>query len=200
MMRMYGLVRTLRRAQQCAWVVENNSEDIEEMRGMTQQLISENPCGEAARAEFEAGAADESLGAIARALSILASDNCEASEIPESQSEDMEGQVQDEIDALMDAEEEGGAAFIQESQSRFFGGFMRRIGVFFLTLFLVLACAGSVAIIAYFLTTIVLPIIVRRPLYTETIGYVSLMAGAGAGLIGLAGCTSQLYSTFATIQ
>lgn len=205
LMRMYGLVRTLRRGQQCAWVIENNSEDLEEMRGMTQQLIADNPCGEAARAEFEAGAADDSLQAMARGLSILASDNCEVSEIPESQSQDtdgqdLDGQVQDEIDALMDAEEEGGAAFIQESQSRFFGGFMRRIGVFFLTLFLVLACAGSVAIIAYFLTTIVLPIIVRRPLYTETIGYVSLMAGAGAGLIGLAGCTSQLYSTFATIQ
>ena len=157
LMRMYGLVRTLRRAQECDWVVENNSEDLEEMRGMTQQLIAENPCGEAAQAEFEAGAADESLLAIARALSILASDNCEASEIPESQeesSQDMDGQVQDEIDALMDAEEEGGAAFIQKSQARSFGGFMRRVAVFFLTLFLVLACAGSVAIIAFFLGAI----------------------------------------------
>jgi len=210
LMRMYGLVRTLRRAQECDWVVENNSEDLEEMRGMTQQLIAENPCGEAAQAEFEAGAADESLQAIARALSILASDNCEASEIHESQeesSQDIEGQVQDEIDALMDAEEEGGAAFIQKSQSRSFGGFMRRVAVFFMTLFLVLVCATSVAIIAVILTYIVMSLIITIPAGPAGMGVGmglamdSLAYGlVGGGVIGLAGCASQLYSNFATIH
>ena len=54
-MRMLGIVRTLRRAQACDWVVENNSDDIEEMRGIMQELITENPCAEAARSELDAG-------------------------------------------------------------------------------------------------------------------------------------------------
>jgi len=206
LMRMYGLVRTLRRAQECDWVVENNSEDLEEMRGMTQQLIAENPCGEAAQAEFEAGAADESLQAIARALSILASDNCEVSEIPEGQeesSQDMDGQVQDAIESVMDAEEEGGVAFIQKSQSRTFGGFMRRVAVFFLTLFLVLACAGSVVIIAFILGAILASLLGVPGGGPAMFGpnFLYALTGGLVGIpVGLVGCTSQLYNTFTTIQ
>ena len=130
--------------------------------------------------------------------------------VPESQeepSQEMDDQVQDEIDALMDAEEEGGAAFIQKSQSRSFGGFMRRVGVFFMTLFLVLVCATSVAIIAVILTYIVMSLIITIPAGPAGMGVGmglamdSLAYGlVGGGVIGLAGCASQLYSNFATIH
>jgi len=203
LMRMYGLVRTMRRARRCAWVIENNSEDLEEMRGMTQQLIAENPCGEAARAEFEAGAADESLLAIARALSILASDNCEASEITEAsesqEEQDTEGQMQDEIAACMDAEEEeGGVAFIQKSQAPFVG-FMRSVGVFLLMLFVLLACTGTIALIGFMLGALASVMIGSTiaggtvPFQQHTWG---LAAGAVAVPFGLYSCTSQLYRSF----
>jgi len=143
-MRMHGMVRTLRRAQECDWVVENNSEDIEEMRGIMQDLLAGNPCADAARSELDAGASSEENAALGRAMIILMSDDCEVPEIqpvddtqtPEAGLQQAEEGLQDSIDEIMDAEDEEGESFIQSDQAGRFQRFMRGLGVFFLMLFL----------------------------------------------------------------
>jgi len=216
-MRMSGIVRTLRRAHACDWVVENNSDDIEDMRGIMQEWIAGNPCGEAARSEFEAGIAAEGMGLLAaedqmqvivRAMSTLMSDDCEAPEIqpaddaqtPEAHLQEVEEDMQDTIDELMDAEEEGDS-FIQLAQAGRFQRFMRGVGVFFLMLFLLLACVGSAAIIAGFLGFGLGATVGLLLDWGSGLGAVYAIMGVGligAGLgatVGLVGCAHQLYNT-----
>jgi len=203
-MRMHGIIRTLRRAQTCTWVVENNSDDIEEMRGIMQELLAENPCGEAARSELEAGAAAESvqaqMQAMSRALSTLMSDDCEVSDIQpgddQAQLEEVEEEMQDAIDEIMDAEDEG-EAFIQLDQSGRFRSFMRAVGVFFLMLFLLLACVSAAAFIVALLAAVLGGIL--HALVGVSSGSAGLaeflLGGALGAAVGLVGCVNQLYNS-----
>jgi hypothetical protein len=79
-MRMNGIIRVMRRAQTCSWVVENNSDDMDDLHGIVQELLAGNPCAEAARTELQAGIVEESeeiqAGTLGRMLSILTSDSC----------------------------------------------------------------------------------------------------------------------------
>jgi len=212
-MRMYGVMRTLRRARECAWVVDNNSDDIEEMRSIVQELLSGSPCGEAARSELEAGASAEDsqvqMQAIPRAMSMLMSDDCEVSDVPVDRDalegdgieelQESEEQLQDGIDEIMDAEEEGEGAFIQMNQKGRFGRFLRGIGVFFLMLFLFLACVGAAAVIVAFLALAVQLLLVEVGLlsfgrYSDSPIYYALVAGVYTSALGLVGCTHQLYT------
>lgn len=212
-MRMYGVMRTLRRARECAWVVDNNSDDIEEMRSIVQELLSGNPCGEAARSELEAGASAEDsqvqMQAIPRAMSMLMSDDCEVSDVPVDRDalegdgieelQESEEQLQDGIDEIMDAEEEGEGAFIQMNPLHSFGRFLRGIGVFFLMLFLLLACVGAAAVIVAFLALAVQLLLVEVGLlsfgrYSDSPIYYALVAGVYTSALGLVGCTHQLYT------
>ena len=82
---------------------------------------------------------------------------------------------------------------------------MRRVGVFFLTLFLILACAGSVTIIAFMLGMVLASLLglpgagAARAGWIGANGVFAVRAGLGGLVVGLYGCTSQLYNTFATI-
>merc|ERR1719329_1574799 len=84
MMRSYSVIRTLRRARTCSWVVDGDSADVEQLRGIVQSMLDDNPCAEAARAELETGVSAETSEIEARKLagsiSILMSDNCEINE------------------------------------------------------------------------------------------------------------------------
>merc|ERR1740115_643414 len=101
------------------------------------------------------------MQAIPRAMSMLMSDDCEVSDVPVDRDalegdgieelQESEEQLQDGIDEIMDAEEEGEGAFIQMNPLHSFGRFLRGIGVFFLMLFLLLACVGAAAVIVAFL-------------------------------------------------
>ena len=51
MMRTYGIIRTLRRARACSWVIENDNDDIKQAREIVQTLLAENPCADAARSQ-----------------------------------------------------------------------------------------------------------------------------------------------------
>jgi len=207
-MRMFGVIRTLRRAQECSWVIENNSDDMEDMRSIVEQLLAGNPCGEAARSELEAAvSSDGELQTISRAMSILLSDDCEVSEVQEDDAQDdvqdqqgADEQLQDSIDEMMDAEEEGEGAFIQMDQTGRFRRFMRAVGVFFLMLFLLLACVGAAAVIGFFLGAfIVFPILRRTGLIqlghsgyeVLSVAFLGTLAG---GTVGLVGCANQLYT------
>jgi len=205
-MRMYGVIRTLRRAQECSWVIENNSDDIEDMRSLVQQLLAGNPCGEAARSELEAavsGAPDANeLRTIASAMSILLSDDCEVSEVQEADAQDLQGadeRLQDGIDEMMDAEEEGEGAFIQMDQTGRFRRFMRGVGVFFLMLFLLLACVGASMVIGFFLGLFIADLLGHFALVRfghSGWGQVTIGAygGLAVGAVGLVGCANQLYN------
>lgn len=205
-MRMYGIVRTLRRARECSWVVENSSDDLDEMRSIIQELLAGNPCGEVARAELQAGAAaetaEEQLRAIPRAMTILMSDDCEASEVqevddaaPEAQLQEAEEQLQDSIEDIADAAEDG-AAFVEMAQGPRSLRYLRGVAVFFLMIVLLLACAGATFLVVAFLVMAVRTALrldvasnnFARPLYYAGLG------GAIGGALGLAGCAHQLYN------
>jgi len=175
-MRTLVMIRTLRRARTCSWVLENDNDHIEQAREIVQILLAENPCADAARSELATGASDATLEvelqSIHRAMSILASENCEVLESVEQidneatldeealdesaldiELSETEAAVQDAIDEIVDSPQEGEGAFIQtKSTEGNFGGFMRAIGVVFWTLLLLLACASVYAIIGFFVT------------------------------------------------
>merc|ERR1712028_222892 len=110
-----------------------------------------------------------------------------------------EEQLQDGIDEIMDAEEEGEGAFIQMNPLHSFGRFLRGIGVFFLMLFLLLACVGAAAVIVAFLALAVQLLLVEVGLlsfgrYSDSPIYYALVAGVYTSALGLVGCTHQLYT------
>lgn len=206
MMRSYSVIRTLRRARTCSWVVEGDSVDIEQMRGIVQTLVAENPCAEAARAELEAGASHETSEIEARKLagsiSILLSDNCEIIEPEAETTADLEVEVseaeavlQDEIDHFADAPENEAAALIQNNASTF-EHFMRRLGVVFLFLLLLLACSAAAAAIGLLLGLgiLILANSIGRGFALGDLDKVIVPAVLGGAGLGLAGCGYQLYT------
>lgn len=211
-MRMHAIIRTIRRAQECAWVVENDSEDIEEMHGILQELLAENPCAEAARSELEAGASTDSQEALPRAISILLSDDCEAAEIqplddapsPEAQLQQQEESLQDAIDEIMTADEEGDS-LIQLARAGGFRSFMRAMGVAILLLFMLLACVAVTAFIVGILALVaafVVEFLTVGSVAGFFSGYGPMVMGAvfGGGAVygglplGLVGCGYQTYT------
>lgn len=207
-MRMYGIIRTLRRARECSWVIENNSEDLDQMRGVVQLLLAGNQCAEAARLEMERGRSDENAESMTRAVGILMSDDCEVPETPEGANTEMtpEEQLQETEDEIQDRFDEvdtngEGSAFIEADKSQTFRGFMRGVGVFFLMLFLLLACTAAAAAIAFALTwgLMILSIIIwgRTAVVGRdgwgALGYLVIGTGGGA-VLGLPSCAYQLYT------
>ena len=108
--------------------------------------------------------------------------------------------LQDGIDEIMDAEEEGEGAFIQLDQAGRFRRFTRGVGVFLLMLFLLLACVSTAAVILGLMVGAITSVLVSlgfvaaagasawfppRLLY----GIYGGLAGAGAALLP---CTYQL--------
>jgi len=216
-MKTYGVVRTLRRARLCPWVVEGNGGDIEQLRDIVQTLIAGNPCAEAARVELVASASAETseveIDGVRRSMSILMSENCEVIEVPEEQVDeatldfdaqlnDAEAEVQDGIDEFADAlDGESGAAFIQSDFS--LRGFAKGLGMALLFVLLLLACVGAAVAIGAFLATSLLAL-------SFSMGWVSRGSPAsmrrlawlfralfGGGLIGgvagLSGCSIPLF-------
>jgi len=110
-MRVFGVVRTLRRASNCQWVLDGNSEDIEQAKSVVQSVLAENPCAEAAMAEmtpeaFESAANE--LQPLQRAMIVLMSESCSVED--EDAMEDEEAADVEDEDAmqhrLVNAEEE----------------------------------------------------------------------------------------------
>jgi len=208
MMRMHGIMRTLRRAQECSWVVDNNSDDLEEMRGVVHTLLAGNPCAEAARAEFEQGS-DEHPEHIPRAMGILLSDDCEVpatppkvnvEETPEREYQELEDQVQDSLDDLAaDGDESALLEMDKTQRSQFLRRFLRGVGVFFFMLFVTLACVSAYVAIGAFLG-MALGVFARSVLHINLAGGINavfdlgLYGALGAGAIGVPGCLYMLYN------
>jgi len=218
-MRALRIVRTLRRARTCSWVTDSDSEDIEQMQAVAQAFISSNPCAPAARAELEAGTNPETeeigVATVNHAMQILMSEDCEftpedpaGSNEPQSE-EDLllelrasEENTENKIDELLQETDSTNGAFIQ-SDARTVRSFMRRLGVVFLGLLMVLACvtgtAAIVALIAFVATNIYMFALSGHTLLTGgiagayAVGYFSAIGGAAGAFIGLPGCASMAY-------
>jgi len=212
MMRTYGIIRPLRRARTCDWVIANDSEEIEQARGIVQTLLAGNPCAEAARSELQAGThaetAELEVQSLRRAMSVLTSDDCEVGELSEeiaTADEDVEVQLRNAEDEVQDLIEESASseegAFIQtDSEVGFLRGFLRGLAVAFLMLFLLLACAGAVAVITVLITVTLVyfaefgTFILNAPAGLGSAGYLIMPAGMVGGVAGLASCSYQLYT------
>lgn len=207
-MRMHGILRTLRRARECSWVIENNSDDLDQLRGVVQQLLTANPCAEAARLEFESGSSDENPQAVQHALTILLSDDCVALPVPEGANTDVtpEEQLQAAEDEFQDSLDEPGdsgeSAFIEVDKTQFFRALFRAIGVAFLMLFLLLACVTTAAAIALVLSAVLSVLAYRVGLYRPAgrglFGPhfpIAILGGFGGAVIGLGACAATLQTT-----
>lgn len=218
-MRTVGIARTLRRARTCSWVVDTDSDDIDQIRDIVQVMLAGNPCARVARDELAAGttAGSVDMQAVRRAMSVLVSDSCEVA-LPsdeddptfdpnndaelDAQIAEAEAQAQDAADEIMDASdlEENGGAFVETSSgasvSGIYGNFMRSLGVAFLFVLLLLACVGVMAIIGIFIGLIFLQLM--GGCYSRGCSFaVSYFAGAGmmaGGVVGLGVCPYQLFT------
>lgn len=216
--RSFGVVRTLRRARTCSWVVEGDSADIEQTQAIVQSLLADNPCAEAAAAELQTGSsaqtAEIEMEFVRRAMSILMSDTCEATESDEESTtlitdDDMsleanlveaEAQARENIDemvSVLDVEETVGSFAQTDSKMQWsFRGIMRGLGVIFLALLLLIACTGAAAFIGILLgfafAAATVSCTSRGCLY---FGFPQAGWGALVGTtVGLASCSYQLYT------
>lgn len=219
LVRVYGIVRTLRRARTCSWVTDDDTDDIEQVRDIVQRLLAGNPCSEVARSELEAGrnatTFDDEIRSIQRSIWVLTSDTCEVVEPPvvherdhlderehEDEVRDAEDQVQDALDELAHPSEESESALIQTDSQGFVRRLFRVIGVILLLLFLALACTGALAFIGAVLGLLAGEFLWRHlghPGFTgmdaSLYGLISLNYGAAAGtLFGFAGCAYQVFT------
>jgi len=212
MMTTYGIIRPLRRARTCDWVIANDSEEIEQARGIVQTLLVGNHCTDAARSELQAGThaetAELEVQSLRRAMSVLTSDDCEVGALSEeiaTADEDVEVQLRNAEDDVQDLIEESAdsqeGAFIQtDSEAGFFRRFLRGLAVAFLMLFLLLACASAAAVITTIIAATLIyfaqfgTFILNAPAGLGSAVYLAPLAGMVGGVVGLASCSYQLYT------
>jgi len=224
-MRTLGIARTMRRARSCSWLVDGDSDDVAQMRGIVQVMLADNPCAPAARAELEVGASgsDDSfeMTSVRRAMSVLVSENCEVTsdvdeEGPtmdpdneaeiESQLDQAEQQAQDGVDELVEASmNEESSAFFETGSDGRFGGFFRSLGVIILFILLLVACTFAMAWVGIFIGVALLEIGVLTTCRGGFCGLEILFGGAFfGGIVGLGGCayalTTQLLPAVAIDQ
>jgi hypothetical protein len=194
--RMHGIIRTLRRARECSWVLENNSEDLVQMRGLVQQFLAGNPCAEAARVEMQQ-ASEEHPEGISRAMGILLSDDCEAPTPQEITPEELEDEVQEGLDELTANSDESAFMEMDKTQrAQLLGRFLRGVAVIFLMLFLVFACVSSALIIGWFVGLALLIVLESMgvSLVRQTQFWYPARGAFLLGAVGLPVCLSQVAS------
>lgn len=210
MMRTHGILRTLRRARTCSWVTQNDSDELEQVRGITQTLLAGNLCADDARYELQSGLAAETeeaqLMSIQRAASVLMSDTCDPTELPEpeqSGNDDADvalAEAEDNLSFAIEGVEEGESSFIQtNSDARSLRSFLRGVGVAFLVMFLLLACVAATVVIVFFLTLGLTVLIAHLTHSRELmqIGWIfpvfTVPAGGALGLVGCAISAARLF-------
>jgi len=218
-MRTFGAVRILRRARDCPWVVDGNTEDIDVVRQVAHTALAGNPCGDAALVALSAPAPPEDeLQPLEQAVQILFSDNCEVPSEGVTQTAAIntdelmtrEEEVQDQMDEFMDAavaegESIAAGSFIQEGgglrQAR--RSVFRMVGAVFLSILYMLSCAAAGAIILALIGMVIamIPCSILVPGPSSLACLVFPMAGLALGsAAGLIHCGVQLHQGTAPIQ
>jgi len=161
-MRVFGVVRTFRRAKDCQWVIDGGDEEVELARSVLQAALAEHPCAQAALAEMTPEAfetAGNNFQPLQRAMIVMVSESCEVPELEvesvavvEDQAEveldldEKEELLQEQIDGLFEqaadeSEAVAAGSFVQVA-SKFSAGYVVRvIGAVFFGLLMALACA-----------------------------------------------------------
>jgi len=170
MMRTLGAVRILRRATDCPWVADGNTDDVDHVQEVARSALAGNPCGGAALEALAAPApAEDALQPLQQAVSIIFSDNCEVpSETMQTEAIDdddlsdritaAEDDAQMTVEDLMDAAAAEGddiasGSFLQTE------GFFHRVGQIIAAVFLgilyLLSCTGLSALMLAFVLFII---------------------------------------------
>lgn len=166
-MRVFGVVKTFRRAKDCEWVIDGSGEDVALAKSVLQAVLAEHPCAQAALAEmspeaFEA--AENEILPLQRAMIVMMSESCEVQEPEEEEvavleDEDAveydlnekEAEVQDHIDELFEqatVESEIAAtpylsgSFVEGASTFGLGRVLQILGAVFLGVLFGLLCAG----------------------------------------------------------
>lgn len=206
-MKTFAVVRTLRRAKDCEWVVNGNSEEIQAAQNIVRVTLAGNPCAAAAMAELTPEAyqtAAHELIPLQRAMMVLVSDACVVPELVELDFENEEGvkegaqeseeQMANTIDELFEEaaiENEGGTEG-SLMQSQFLGRVFAWIGAIFFAIVYGFFCAGPGAVIGLILGVYAAGLYCAccgRGPCQEGFGFMFLGMGAG-GLFGFAQCAA----------
>jgi len=208
MMRTLGAVRILRRARECPWVVDGNTDDMDHVQEVARTALAGNPCGGAAlEALATAAPAEDALQPLQQAVYIIFSDNCEVpSEIMQTEAMEDDDRVasaeedaQMTVEDLMDAAAAEGDDIASGSLLQTEGLFLRvaqTVGAVFLGILYLLSCTALAALMLGFIFYIILAI----PCSHATRGTASSigclifpMAGAAIGAAtGAISCGYQL--------
>merc|ERR1719223_2673046 len=166
------------------------------------------PAGSELEVGLSAETAEVEIQSIARAMWVLSSDDCEVAESQEvhvdsDNTATLDDQLMDAEDSLQDAiagMEEGESSLVQ-LKSGTLRTFMRRVGIAFLMLFLLLACASAVAFIGVMIGVVVLFLVEQFAYAGRCQGpgclgllIFPLVGLYGGGALGIAGCAYQLYT------
>jgi hypothetical protein len=172
-MRMYGIGRTMRRAKDCDWMQASegvDSENAQKARGLVTTLMRVNPCAETARAEMaslpEDAGEEQRAVAMQRAMSIMTSETCEATEVQDTVQEMVElndnheevsdddiaaseDMVQQNIEEMVEATDGEGSSFVESKYA--VERMLRFLVALAIFLFLVVLCTWVVVWVALFI-------------------------------------------------
>jgi len=209
-MRTYGILRTLRRARTCSWVMDADDEDMIAARAIAQTFLSANPCAEAANAEMQTvsttSVPEEQAVAVTHAMSILMSDTCESTQIPDdavsfdeatamdAQMGAMEDDVQDGLDEMMEASQGQEGSFVQLERVSLF----RFLGVIFFLLFLMVVCSYA-AYVVIFIVAYLWGVMLGLLGLVTTAGWLmgGMLTASGVSLVfplAVAACAVEVYN------
>jgi hypothetical protein len=163
--RMFGIGRAMRRASamECAWIEDPDNAHVTEAQELVQMLMQQNPCAEAAQAEFasaaEAVTEEQQAIVMQRAMSILASDDCTATEITNEQAPEadedaateMTEQAADGCELMVENSNGSGSSFAETNEQYAIERFIRFLIVLAIFVLLVVLCTWVVVWVALFI-------------------------------------------------
>lgn len=219
MMRTFGAVRILRRANECPWVVNGITDDMDLVEDVARSALAGTPCGDAALEVLASPApAEDALQPLQQAVYILFSDNCEVpSETMQTEAisdddlsdriaaaeEDAQMSVEDLMDAAAaEGDDIASGAFIQTE------AFHRRnvaqvIGAVFLGILYLLSCTALTTVLMGFLLFVItiIPCSILVPGPSGLACFLFPMAGAAFGAAaGLINCGYHLANGTASVR
>jgi len=220
-MKVSAVMRVLRRASDCPWVVNGSHDDIETVGKVVHSLLAPNPCAPAAVAELQLLGTDgeEGVMPLGRAMSILMSDTCkyedqrqgsnEFDEIADVDNIEVEELVQDRVEEMMETTGTGsivgqGSSLVEQLDMQRTRGVLylwKLIGAIMFGVVSILACGfvGGFAglIIGLFFGALLTEMLHLHRDAPLTYAFFGMSFGA---LSGAASCGAEFYRVVANIR
>jgi len=220
-MKVSAVMRVLRRASDCPWVVDGSHDEIETVGKVVHSLLASNPCAPAAVAELQLLGTDGEEGAMpmARAMSILMSDTCKYEDQSQGSNEfdkiadvdniEMEELVQDRVEEMIETTGTGslvgqGSSLVEQLDMQRTQGVLylwKLIGAIMLGVLAIMAC-GFVGLYAGLIIGGMFGAFLTGLLnLSDDIFWAGLLLGTPlGGLTGAATCGTQFYYIVANIS